>query len=289
MTTELALTPAASAAAAATAIRVEVRNIQVTGPDIQALLSSVQVDMELVPDMDVDSDDMAVELMQMIGRLSTVSTAIEAERKERTAPLLVAQKWLMDGYSPARIQIDGLITVGKNKLIAYNRAIAEKKRLEEEAEAAKRRKEAADAAQAEANALAASRLAAQEAAALREAGSEQVADAMETKAMVAVDTARQVAAAAVQSLYTAPVVSAASAPLKGTSGKWSAEVTDKAALVKHIGLQVAEGNLGLLALLDVSEKNLNAMAKMQMANFKMPGVRPVFTESIAIRKQAVPA
>lgn len=286
---ELALTPAASAAAATTAVRVEVRNLVVTGPDLQSLLSAVSYDMEMVPDMMIDSDDMACEMMEMLGRLSTVSAAIETERKERTAPLLDAQKWLMAGYSPARTQLDALIVSGKAKLTAYNRAIAEKKRLADEAEARARREAAAAAAAAEAAAIAAAQASAREAEELRKAGSEQAAAAMETQAMVEVDTARQAAAVAVQAVYTAPVQSSYSAPLKGTSGTWSAEVTDKPALVRHIGAMVSAGDLSLLALLDVSEKNIKAMAKLQQANLRIPGIKPVFNESISIRKQAVPA
>jgi hypothetical protein len=286
---DIALTPAASAAAASTAIRVEVRNLTVTGPDIQSLLSAVQLDMALVPGMDIDSDDMAAELMEMLGRLATVSAAIEAERKERTAPLLDAQKWLMGGYSPAKTSLDNLIAAGKVKLTAYNRAIAEKKRIADELEAQKRRDEAAAAAQVEAEAIAAAQASAAASEALRKAGSEQAAQAMETQAMVQVDTARQAAATAVQALYTAPVQHAYSAPLKGSSGTWSAEVTDKAALVKHIGALVAAGDLSMLSLIDISEKNLKAMAKIQQANLRIPGVKPVFTETISIRKQAVAA
>lgn len=286
---QIALTPAASAAAATTAVRVEVRNLVVTGPDIQTLLSAVSFDMAMVPDMEIDSDEMAGELMEMLGRLATVSAAIENERKERTAPLLDAQKWLMAGYSPARTQLDNLIVSGKAKLTAYNRAIAEKKRLADEAEARARREAAAAAAAAEAAAIAAAQASAREAEALRKAGSEQAAAAMETQAMVEVDTARQAAAVAVQAVYTAPVQSSYTAPLKGTSGTWSAEVTDKPALVKHIGAMVAAGDLSLLALLDVSEKNVKAMAKLQQSNLRVPGLKPVFTESISIRKQAVAA
>jgi len=285
---QLTLTPAASAAAASTAIRVEVRNIVVTGPDIQSLLTNVQIDMELVPTMDIDSDDMAAELQAMLGRLSTVSSAIEAERKERTAPLLEAQRWLMDGYSPARNQLDKLIADGKSKLTAYNRAAQEKKRLAEEAAAAVRRAEAAAAAKKEADALAAAQAAAVEAAAARAAGSEQVADAMETQAMVAVDVARQEAAVATRAVFTAPV-SAAAKPVKGVGGTWKAELTDKAALIAHIGKMVADGDHSLIALLDANTPAMNQMAKLQMANLKLPGVTPVFTESVSIRKQAVAA
>lgn len=273
----------------ATAIRSEVRNIVVTGPDIQSLLSAVSVDMELVPEMLIDSDDMAVELMEMLGRLSTVSSAIEAERKERTAPLLDAQKWLMNGYSPAKNQLDTLIENGKTKLTAYNRAKAEAKRIADEAEAKARREAAELAARQEAQAIAAAHASALAAEELSKAGSEQAAQAMVTQAMVEVDTARANAQAAVQAVYTAPVRSNYAAPLKGTSGTWSAEVIDKAALIKHIGAMVANGDLSLVSLLDVSEKNLKAMAKMQQANLKLPGTKPVFTESISIRKQAVAA
>jgi len=66
-------------------------------------------------------------------------------------------------------------------------------------------------------------------------------------------------------------------------------VTDKAALVAYIGTMVAAGDLSLLSLIDISEKNLKAMAKIQQANLRLPGVKPVFTESISIRKQAVAA
>lgn len=285
---QIALTPEASASAASTAIRVEVRNLTVTGPDIQSLLSAVAVDMEITPSMVIDSDDMAAELIEMLGRLATVSAAIEAERKERTAPLLDAQKWLMAGYSPARTQLEDLITTGKAKLTAYNRAKAEAKRIADEREAQARRAAAAEAARLEAEAIAAAQESARQAEELSAAGSEQAAQAMVTQAMVQVDTARQAAAVAVQAVYTAPV-SSYSAPLKGTGGTWGAEVTDKAKLIQHIGALVAAGDLSLVSLLDVSEKSIKAMAKLQQANLRIPGIKPVFTESISIRKQAVAA
>jgi len=288
MNAPLALTPAASAVATSTAIKTNVRTLVVTGPDIQSLLYAVELDIALVPDMDIDSDDMATELIEMLGRLATVSAAIEDERKERTAPLLDAQKWLMAGYAPARNQLDTLIAAGKAKLTAYNRAKAETKRLADEAEAKKRREAAAAAAALEVETIAAAKASAIEAEALSLAGSEQAAQAMVTQAMVQVDAARQAAQVAVQAVYTAPV-STYSAPLKGTSGTWSAEVTDKAALIKHIGAMVAANDLSLIGLLDVSEKSIKAMAKLQQANLRIPGVKPVFTESISIRKQAVAA
>ncbi len=288
MTTQLALTPAASAAAASTAIRVEVRNLTVTGPDIQTLLEAVEVDMAIAPTMEIDSDDMAGELIDMLGRLSTVSCAIEAERKERTAPLLDAQKWLMAGYSPARAMLDGLIEAGKGKLSTYNRAKMEAKRKADADAAEQRRKDAAAAAAIEAAAIVAAQEVIAAAAALHDAGSEQVAQAMTNDAMVAVDTARASAASAVRAMYTAPVHSTVT-PIKGASQTWSAEVTSKVALVAHVAQMIASGDLSLLGLLDVNQPAINAMAKLQKENMSLPGVRPVCSDKVAIRKQAVSA
>lgn len=284
-----ALSPADSAAAATDAIKAEVRTLVVTGPDIQSLLAAVSVDVAVVPTMDVDSDEMATELMTALGRLSTVSSAIEAERKERGQPLRDTLQWLMDGYSPAKASVDEIIATGKDKLTAWNAVKREAARKKAEAEAEARRVAAAAAAAAEAAALAAAQAAAVAAVAARAEGSEQVADAMETQAMVQVDTARQNAAAAAQALYVAPVRFGGGGSVKGTSETWKARCTDKAALIKHIGAQIAAGDLSLLDVLDVSDKNLNALAKLQKTNLKLPGVAPYVEDRVAVRKQAVAA
>ena len=283
----LVLTPAASAAKAINAIQAEVRTLTVTGPDIQTLLSAVSVDLEIAPAMEIDSDDLATELQQMLGRLSTVSAAIETERKERKAPLLETGKWLDDGYGPARTNVDDVIAAGKNKLIAWSARKAELARKEAEAAARVRHEEAARKAKEEAEALAAATDAIEEAAKLRAAGSEQVAQAMETQAMVAVDTARQNAAAASQALYVAPLT--VSRGISGGSVVWKAECTDKAALLQHIGAQIAKGDKSLMNLVEIDPKRLNALAKMQEKNLSVPGLRPYPESRQAIRKIAVKA
>jgi len=194
----------------------------------------------------------------------------------------------MDGYRPPREMIEAIIAGGKAKLTAYNRAKQEAKRKADAELAEQRRLEAEEAARQEAVAIAAAAATIAAAAALREAGSEQVAAAMETDAMVAVDTARQEAAVAVRAVYCAPVRSAAPA-VKGASEVWSGDVTDKAKLIEHIGKMVAAGNESLIGLLDVSQSGINAMAKLQKANLSLPGVRPVCTDRLAVRKQAVSA
>lgn len=289
MTTDIALTPQASASQAGAVIRVATRTLVVTGPDIQSLLSAVSVDLEIAPTMEIDSPDMAVELMEMLGRMSTVSSAIEKERLERGAPLRETLEWLAAGYNPTKVMLDAAIKAGKEKITAYNRRVAEAKRLLEEAEAQKRRDEAAAAAKVEADAVRAAEQTARDAAAARAQGSEQVANAMETQAAVAIDTARESAAVAARAVYVAPARNVPTASTKGTSQSWKAEVTDKAKLIAHIGTMVAGGDMSLMNLLDVSDKNLNAMAKLQMANMRLPGVRPIVEDKIAIRKQAVAA
>lgn len=288
-TNAVALTAADSAAAATEAIKAEVRTLTVTGPDIQGLLVAVSLDLQVVPTMDVDCDEMAEELMTALGRLSTVSGAIEAERKERKRPLLETGAWLDAGYNPAKVNVDAIIADGKTKLSAWSRVKAEAARKKAEEEAAERQRKAKEAADAEAAALAAANKAAADAAAARAAGSEQVADAMETQAMVQVDQARANAAADAQAVYTAPVRMVSGGGVKGASEAWKASCTNKADLIVHVAKLIAAGDLSLVDLLDVSDKNLNAMAKLQKANLKLPGVAPYPESRVAVRKQAVAA
>lgn len=285
----LALTPTASAAAAREVIRAEVRTLTVSGPDIQALLHAVSADMQIVPLTEVDSDDMAAELQTMIGRLSTVEKSIEEERLERGKPLRDTLDWLKAGYDPARNQVLQVIKTGKDKLLAWQRHKQEQARIAAEAEAARRREAAEAAAKAEAEALAAAQAAAAQAATARADGSEQVAAAMESDAMVRVDAARAAAAQAAQRVYTGPVMSAPVAGVKGTRETWKAEVTDKAALIQHIGERIAAGDPSLVDLLDVNSTALTATAKLQKQHMRIPGVRSFIVESVSVRKQAVAA
>lgn len=285
---EIALTPAASAQAAATAIKAEVRNLTVTGPDIPNLLAAVAVDIEIAPTMEIDSDDMAAEMLEMLGRLSTVESAIEAERKERGQPLRDALQWLMDGYSPARDMLAGIIADGKTKLSAWNTAKREAARKAQEEADRLRREEAARRAAEEAAALTAAAALAAEATALRQAGSEQVAQAMETQAQVAVDTARQNAAAAAQAVYAAPVRMGSSG-VKGAGTAWKGECTDKAKLLQHIGERIAAGDRSLISLVEIDPKAINAIAKLQQGNLNVPGLRAYQEDRMRVAKVAVAA
>lgn len=288
MNTDLALTPAASAAAAGAVMRAEVRTLVVTGPDIQTLLDAVSLEMEVVPSMEIDSDDMAAEMLTSLGRLSTVESAIEAEREERKRPLLETGRWLDSGYTPTRDSIKAIIAAGKNKLTAWGVVKREAARKLEAEAAEKRRLEAEAAAKIEADAIAAANATAAQAVVLRAAGSEQVADAMETQAMVQVDTARQNAAVAVQAMHVAPLRTF-TAPVKGASKRWKGECTDKAKLLQHVGELIAKGDRSLMNLFEIDPKAINALAKLQEANLNIPGLRAYTEDGVAIRKVAVAA
>lgn len=285
--TQLALTPAASQQAAGIAIRAEVRNLVIHGANPDALLAAIAVDMEVAPLTDVDSDEMAAEMQAMLGRLSTVQAAIENERKQRKAPLIEASAWLDGGYTPMSTRIGGIITAGKLKLSAYATKLRQEAEERRRVEEAKRRAEAEEKALQEAAAIAEANAAAERAQALRAAGSEDVAQALEQQAMAAVDTARQNAAAAVQALHVAPLSPVSK--VKGQSLTWKAEVTDKALLIAHIGAMVAKGDKSLIELLEVSDKAINAMAKLQQQHLSLPGVRPISEQRQAIKKVAVAA
>lgn len=287
--TQLALTPEASQAAAGAVIRAETRNLTVTGPDIQTLLEHVAADMEIVPTMDVDSDDMATEMIQALGRLATVEKAADAERLERGRPLRETQQWLNDGYNPVIKNLQSIIAGGKAKLTAYSRKKQEEARIAREAEEKRKREEAEEAARKEAEALAAAKAAVEKAAELHDAGSEQVAQAMADEAMVAVDMARKNAEQATLALHTRPTFGSYSAPVKGSREVWKGEVTDKAKLIVAIAEEIKAGSLANIALLEVSMPVLNSMAKMQKQHLSLPGVRAVREESVAIRRQAVAA
>lgn len=286
---DIALTPAASAAAVTTAVKGEIRTLVVTGPYLPDLLNAVSVDMEIAPTIEVDSDDMAAELQGMLGRLSTVSAAIENERKQRKAPLLEAGKWLDDGYNPARDNLDSLIAAGKRKLIAWNNHKAELARKAQAEEQARLREEAQKRAQEEAAAIAAAQATAAAAAQAREEGSEQVAQALETQAMAAVDTARANASAAVHAMHVAPLTAPRGPAVKGVRQTWKAECTDKSKLLKHIGERIAAGDLSLINLVVIDPKAINALAKVQEENLNIPGLRPYTEGGVAIRKAAVAA
>ncbi len=145
-------------------------------------------------------------------------------------------------------------------------AAARAKREQEEA-AARALEEQGRAAEAERR-----RLAAAEAEAARLAAAEEA----ERQRLAAAEAQRLAA----ETMPTAPVVHMESARVEGTSTRevWSAEVTDKMALIRAVASGQAPAEL-----IDVNTKTLNQMARALKAGLNYPGVRAVCEKQMAVR------
>lgn len=270
-------------------LRAETLALIQTGMRVQTVIDDIATDLEIAGTLTIDSAEMLAEAESIAGRLANAcadSGVIETERKALTSPFNDLNKKINEGYNAPRNFVTGVLNSVKAKILAYNaeqRRIAAEKEAEDEAERLKTAKEAADReakANAEANALL------QQAQEAQAAGSDITASALMQQASVKVDEARQQATTAVTAMHTRTVYSGGGGTAKGVRGKWTGEVTDKGALVKHIAAQLATGDEGLLHLLDVNTSNLNKLADLQRAGMKVPGAKPVFTESLAVRKAA---
>lgn len=260
-----------------------------TGMQVQTVIDDIATDLEIAGTLTIDSAEMLEEATAIAGRLANAcadSGVIETERKALTSPFNDLNKKINEGYNAPRNYITGVLNSVKAKILAYNaeqRRLAALKAAEDEAERLKTAKEAADReakANADANALL------QQAQEAQAAGSDIAASALMQQASVKVDEARQEATTAVMAMHTRTVYSGGGGTAKGVRGKWKAEVTDKAALIKHIAAQLAQGDASLLHLLDVNESQLNKVADLQKEGLKLPGVKPVHVESLAVRKAA---
>ncbi len=256
------------------------------GLQVQAQLDKIAPDLEIASTITIDSAEMLEEAQDIAGRLASAcadSGLIEEERKALTSPFNDLVKKVNEGYNAPRNHVTTVLNGLKTKILAYNREQQRLQAIKDAEEAAKRQKAAEDAAKAEAEANAAANellIKAQEAQA---AGSEITAQALIQQAAVKVDESRQHADVAVTALHTR-TVSAPAVQAKGVRGKWKAVVLNKAALVQHIAERLAAGDESLLNLLDVNESNLNKLADMQKQALKLPGTKPEFTESLAVRK-----
>lgn len=260
-----------------------------TGVQVQALLDKIAPDLEIASTLTIDSAEMLEEATAIAGRLANVCAdtgSVENERKALTAPFNDLVKKLNAGYAAPREHVAKVLAEVKAKILAYNaeqRRLAALKEAEAEAERLKLAQEAADR-EAEANRKAAELV--QQAQEAQDNGSEITAAALLQQASVKVDEARLEATTAVTALHTRAVFTGGGGSAKGVRGKWTGEVTDKAALIKHIAAQLEKGDESLLHMLDVNTSNLNKLADMQKAGLKLPGTKPVFTESLAVRKVA---
>ena len=261
-----------------------------SGLRVQALLDKVAADVELAADLVIDSADMLREAEAIAGRLAAVagdSGEIERERKTLTTPMTAIAKLVNAGYNAPRdyIKRTGLDPL-KDKILAYHQ---EQQRLQQEAEAAERRRreeEAAEAAAREAQARSEAENLAAEAAKAQAGGSEIVAQALAQSAAQSADIARSEAHQAVVALHTRQVVAPA-AQAKGVRGTWVAVLTNIDALILHAAELLQKGDRSAACLLEFNEKAASALAKAQKQHMSVPGVKPEFKQSVAIRKGTV--
>lgn len=253
----------------------------------QDLLDRVADDLAMVPDLAVDSQDMADEALVIVGRLSTVKDELDKERLELTKPLRDGQAWVNGGYAPTLDTLDTAIKTLKLRLTEWQRKVREANELlRRQAEQRQREDAARVASEAEAKRKEAERLAAE---AAKVDGPAQ-ADLL-SQAQVAADQAQQTALAA-EVAQVAPVAVATVAGVKGVAEMWKGECKNLMLLVAHIAkLAGTEGRateaIDLLSLIKPDQTALDARARAQKGNMRIPGCVSYPVELVRTRKVAV--
>ena len=169
-----------------------------------------------------------------------------------TRPMDEAKKRVMELFAPVLAQIGEAEAAVKSELTTYEEQVErEARRQAAEAEEAMRKaREAAE----------------EEAAALAAMGRPEEAEAVRYEA----------ATAPSPEVPTATMPPRATGVVSGTS--WSAEVTDKAALIKFVA-----GGGGALDWLDVNMPRLNAEARSRREAMNVPGARAVRKKTLSGR------
>lgn len=201
----------------------------------------------------IDSPFMYEQAGEELKTIKQRINALEEQRKAITKPMDAAKKQVMDLFKPPVDALTEAESVYKRSMLAYQQ---EQRRLE--AEAQRKLNEAAEAE--------------------RQRMAEQAKAAEKTG-----DAATAVALQSAAEMVVAPVVQIATAKVSGisTTVRWSAEVTDKLAYLKHV-MEHPE----LLDTVEISMKPLNQMATALKDKLNLPGIRAVATESMSARAAA---
>lgn len=248
-------------------------------PDLQAEVDSIKNDLADARDIDICSTEMAVEAQAIIGRILKVHDELDDKRLIGTKPLRDATKWYNDGFASTLDTLKGVTDGVKEKLHAWNRVVAERKRVAD-AEAAKKQREAAAKVESEAKAQReeAERLQAQ-ATALAATGDKAGAQDLFEAAGAAMDGARDTAAIAA-SVATAPIrTGVASSGVKGARKVWKCRIIDK-----QRALLIAANRPEFRGMFDENETFLNALAKTNQGNVEVPGLEFYEDDVIATRR-----
>lgn len=249
-------------------------------PDSQKMLDRIKFDMEDARDIDVCSEAMAIEAQELIGRIASVSDDLDKERLATTLPLRDGAAWVNDGYKPTIDSLKTVIDGVKEKLKGWNKVVAKRKADAEDAERKLRKAQADELERKAAEQRAqADKLAAEAKKALAAGDTSAYADLFE-QAAVADEQARtntDVAAA----VHAAPVrVATQVSGVKGARTVWKVRVTDKARF-----LIVVANRPEFHSLVEFSEVQLNALAKMNQGNVPVPGLEFYEEDIIATRRK----
>lgn len=222
-------------------------------PSEQELASVSNPILETAQSFVIDSPVMYEMAADELKTIKGQFKALEEKRKAITGPMDTAKKQVMDLFRKPLEALEQAENLIKRTMLAYQQ---EQRRLEVEAQ--RKINEAAE---------------------IERKRMEEQAQAAEKTGDVAAAVALQTAA----DMVVAPVVQIAPAKVSGisTTVRWSAEVTDKVAYIKHV-MEHPE----LLDTVEISMKPLNQMATALKDKLNLPGIRAVATESMSARAAA---
>lgn len=217
----------------------------------------------------IDCPEMAEAAADDLGQIKAKLKQLDETRMGMTRPLDEAKKRIMELFERPRSVLLQAEAALKSSLLTWQ--TAERARMDAERKLAEEAaRKAAEEARKEAEALAA-------AAAEAEAKGD-ILGAQETaqEAIAAAQVAESIT-------HMAPVPVAAPAKLAGVSTRedWKAEVVDLLALVKAVAAGEAS-----IELLEANQKVINQRAKALKGEFKVPGIRAYFTETMSARARA---
>lgn len=285
--------------------------LNVTTPDEVALVRSAEKSLQLVQAIAIDCPEMYAAAGAELQVIKAKAKAIEEERVKITGPINEGLRRVNAMFKRPLEVLEQAEKMLKGSMIAFTES-EQRRRDEEQRQAQEQARLERDRLQREADER--ERIAREErervenesrqrleeenrrAEELRQQGNTEAADETTRRASETADrehreaeereneerqratTVRETAAIVTAAPVATSITKAAGASMRKN---WKAEVTDKAALIKHVA-----ANPHLVNLLDVNDSALNKMAKALELNLNLPGVRPWNDVGLAVRAAA---
>lgn len=254
----------ASNPAAVAAADLDSKTLVYESPKQDRLLTKTSVMLNTAQALVIDSPTMFKAANDELVRIKGFYKQLDEQRKSITKPMDDAKKAVMDLFREPLTRLEQAEGVIKRGMLAYTQ---EQERIAREEQA--RRDEVARKQREEAEAAA--RKAEEEAKAQAAAGNAAAA----AEKLAEAQAAAQVAAVTVAAPVAPYVPKVTGTTVRGT---WKAKVTDKIALIKFIAEHPEWTHL-----LDINESQLNALARGQKADLKLPGVETWEEKGISAR------